>query len=697
MEANKRRYTELVGGSVQFVIPVFQRDYKWDQEHCQQLWDDIQRVAEGVDDAEHFFGPIVYVSTQGQSAAFTKWLLIDGQQRMTTVMLLMAAARDVAASLDKRKSKKIDHDFLLNTFESDRKRGKLVLRARDEAIFRSLVEPSRAEQPAESMTSNLKRNYDFFYDKLSNVGIESTITGVGRLAVVDVRLDHDKDNPQQIFESLNSTGIDLAQADLVRNYVLMGLEEKRQTKLYGKYWKKIEDLYAGSDSKLDNYLRDFVSLEMKAQKQGRIDQVYASFRLAFDDRMHSEEALRKLLRQMLRIARFHAAFTMNTREFSFIADDLRRIRSLHATPAILIVRLLDAYDREFLSAKGLSEALHLLESYLVRRDVCSDPTRSYWQQFAKLAYALRKADVLGCLKVNLHWLSGASYAFPTDADFRHALEESSLYKKKICHFVLSGLENGSSRERIDTTMLSVEHIMPQNENLPKEWQKMLGREWQDVQGTWLHRLGNLTLTAYNQELSDRPFLQKRDAKDGFRQSPLRLNQFVKEQDEWTTEQMSRRGKELSESALRIWPTLTVTQEERRAVRRQVLAESSGEIDQAREGMNDVALRLFDKLRDSIRALRRDVIEVVRPKSVSYYASSGDFFTEILPRSYYLVVLLGIDASEAVESVLHIQDTANRRFLVNARNDCGCFVEILSDDQIEACKPLLEQSLTLAED
>ena len=696
MEANKRRYTELVGGSVQFVIPVFQRDYKWDQEHCQQLWDDIQRVAEGADDAEHFFGPVVYVSTQGQSAAFTKWLLIDGQQRMTTVMLLMAAVRDFAASLDEQKSKKIDHDFLLNTYESDRKRGKLVLRARDEAVFRSLVEPNHAERPTESVTSNLKGNYDFFYDKLRNADIEKTIAGVGRLAVVDVRLDHDKDNPQQIFESLNSTGIDLAQADLVRNYVLMGIEEKEQTELYGQYWKKIEDLYSGDDSKLDNYIRDFVSLEMAARKQGRTDQVYASFRLAFNDRMRSEDALRELLQQMLRIAKFHAAFTMNTKEFSFVADDLQRIRSLHATPAILIVRLLDFYDLGLLSPKGLSEALRLLESYLVRRDVCDYPTRSYWQQFASLAYALRKEDVLGCLKVNLYWLSGR-YAFPSDVDFQHALEVARLYQKKICFFVLSALENGSSRERTDTTTLSVEHVMPQNENLSNEWRKMLGGEWRDVHDTWLHRLGNLTLTAYNQELSDKPFLQKRDAKDGFGQSSLRLNQFVKEQDEWTTEQMSRRGKELSESALRIWPTLTVTQEELRGVRRQVLAESSGEIDQAREGMNEVALRLFDKLRSSIRALRQDVIEVARPKSISYYASSGYFFAEILPRSYYLVVLLGIDANEAVESVLHIQDAANRKFLVNARNDCGCFVEIASDDQIEACKPLLEQSLTLAED
>ena len=698
MEANKRRYTELVGGSVQFVIPVFQRDYKWGQEHCQQLWDDIQRVAEGTDGAEHFFGPVVYVSTKGQSAAFTKWLLIDGQQRMTTVMLLMAAVRDIARHLgDKKRSKKIDHDFLLNPYESERKRGKLVLRERDGAIFRSLVEPGRAKQTAGSVISNLKRNYDFFYDKLTNADIETTIAGVGRLAIVDVRLDHGKDNPQQIFESLNSTGIDLAQADLVRNYVLMGLEEREQTGLYGQYWKKIEDLYAGSDPKLDNFLRDFISLETKAQKQGRTDQVYASFRLAFDDQMRSEDSLRKLLQRMLKIATFHAAFTMNTGEFPFIADDLRRIHTLHATPASLVVRLLDAYHCEFLSAEHLSEALHLIESYLVRRDVCGDPTRSYWQQFAKLAYALRKDDVLGYLKVNLHWLSATSYAFPSNVDFQNALEGTNLYPKKVCRFVLNGLENGNSRERTDTTTLSIEHIMPQNENLPREWRKMLGKEWQDVQDSWLHRLGNLTLTAYNQELSDKSFRQKREATDGFAQSPLRLNQFVGKQEEWTTKQMSRRGEDLSKEAVLIWPALTVTQEQLRGVRRQVLEESSVEIDEAREVMNEDALGLFDSLRAKIKTLRQDIIEVVKPKSVSYYTGNSDFFGEILPRSYYLLVLLGIDVNEAAESDLEIQDAANRKFLVNARNDGGCFVEIVSDDQIEPCGRLLEQSLTLAGD
>ena len=695
MEANKRRYTELVGGSVQFVIPVFQRDYKWGQEHCQQLWDDIQRVAEGADDEEHFFGPVVYVSTEGQSAAFTKWLLIDGQQRMTTVMLLMIALRDFRSSRgDEKGAGKIEHDFLVNTYESERERGKLVLRDRDEAVFRWLVERDHAEQPIRSATSNLKRNYNFLYDKLQNANIDTLVRGVGRLAVVDVRLDHDKDNPQQIFESLNSTGMDLAQADLVRNYVLMGLEEGEQTSLYRKYWKKMEGLYAGSDSKLDNFIRDFVSLEMKAQKQGRIDQVYASFRSAFEDRMRSEDKLRKLLKRMLRFARFHAAFTMNTGEFSFIADDLRRIHSLHATPAILIVRLLDAYALKYLSSEGLSEALHLLESYLVRRDVCGSPTRSYWQQFAKLAYALRKTDVLGRFKVNLYWLSNTAYAFPSDVDFQHALEESSLYVKKVCRFVLNGLENGDSRERTDTTTLSVEHIMPQNEKLSREWRKMLGSEWKEVQDTWLHRLGNLTLTAYNQELSDRPFPQKRDAKDGFKKSPLRLNQLVGKQREWTVKQMSQRGKVLGEEALRIWPALTVTQEQLRRVRKEVLTESSGELDQAREEMNAGALGLFDNVRDKIMSLRQGTIEVVSPKSVSYYTGNSEFFAEVLPRSYYLLVLLAIDASE-VESDLDIHDTADRKFLANARNDGGCFVEIFSEEQVGACEVLLKQSLTAA--
>ena len=569
MEANKRRFAELVGGSVQFVIPVFQRDYNWTEEQCEQLWDDVERIG-GRSEGDHFFGPVVYISTKGSGAAFTRWLLIDGQQRLTTVTLLIAALRDHTSNKSSPERtpdflKNMQHNFLINTFESKGQRRKLVLRERDDETLRWLV--CDTEEPVGgAMSATVFQNYQFFREKLRGRGDPGMVLeGVGRLAVIDVRLDHGKDDPQQIFESLNSTGLDLTQADLVRNYVLMGLEESAQTRLYRRFWRKIERLYTGSAVQLDNFLRDFVALDGRTQKQGRVDQVYATFRLAFQGQRTDPAQLEKLLERMVRYARYHAAFVMGTREFPEVTDRLSRVRALATTPAILVMCLLNAHEQEDMAAADLRATLDLIESYLIRRAVCGLQTRSYWQQFSRLAYDLDMNDVLGSLAVNLRWLRNTNYAFPTDEEFRHALEEEDLYGRQVCRTLLERLENGRSKERTDTSGCTVEHIMPQNESLHPKWRKMLGENWEETHWRWVHRLGNLTLTGYNETYSDKPFEDKKSIQNGFNDSPLRLNQYVSKQEKWTSEEMRARGALLAKRALKIWcPAVVSKMSKRRA-------------------------------------------------------------------------------------------------------------------------------------
>ena len=579
MEANKRRYSELVGGSVQFVIPVFQRDYNWEEEQCQQLWNDIERIGRR-GEGDHFFGPVVYIATTGQSAAFTRWLLIDGQQRMTTVSLLMAAFRDHIKEYPSEAGvgpAKIEHDFLLNSFEENHQRRKLVLRERDNETLSWLVDGGE-EPTGEARSRTVVQSYQFFRERLRAADVDVVVEGVGRLAVVDVRLERGTDDPQQIFESLNSTGLDLTQADLVRNYVLMGLDEGEQTRLYRNFWQRIEKLFPGSPGQLDNFLRDFVALDTRAQKQGRVDQVYATFRLAFGECKSDSGMLEKLLRRMLRFGRYHAAFVMATAEFPELVDRLSRVRTLATTPAILVMSLLDAYENQCVTRADLEEALDLIESFLVRRDVCGLQTRSYWQQFSRLAYALENDYVLESLKVNLHWLAGTNYAFPSNRDFRYALEEEELYGRQICRTLLERLENGRSRERTDTSRYTIEHIMPQNENLHRKWREMLGAEWREAHGTWLHRLGNLTLTAYNETYSDKPFEVKKSVPNGFNDSPLRLNQFVAQADRWTVEEMKARGALLAQRALTIWPWLEVSEKALRRAEVKRLRGQKGDVE-----------------------------------------------------------------------------------------------------------------------
>ena len=700
MEANKRKYAELVGGSVQFVIPVFQRDYNWAEEQCEQLWDDIERTGQR-GEGDHFFGPVVYISTRDLSAAFTRWLLIDGQQRLTTVSLLMAALRD---HLKKTSSpdvgggaKKVEHDFLINTFESNGNRRKLVLRERDDQTLHWLVED--AEEPvAQAKSARVVQNYQFFRAKLQGgADLDSVLAGVGKLVVVDVRLEQGMDDPQQIFESLNSTGLDLRQGDLVRNYVLMGLEETEQTRLYQRFWKKIENSYAGSAMQLDNFLRDFVALERRAQKQGRVDQVYATFRLAFEESKSDPAQLEKLLRRMAKYARYHAAFVMGTREFPEVADLLGRVRALATTPAILVMRLMQAREREYMTTPDLRAALELVESYLVRRDVCGLQTRSYWQQFSRLAYALAKGDVLGSLAVNFHWLGSTNYAFPSDGEFRHALEEEEIYGRKICRTLLECLENGRSKERTDTSGYTIEHIMPQNENLHTKWRKMLGEDWGEAQETWLHRLGNLTLTAYNETYSDKPFEKKKSVRNGFNDSPLRLNQYVANQDRWTSEEMEARGALLANWALAIWCPLEVSERSLRRAKVNRLRDLQGEVEETRSGMDEVALAVFNEFRNRMQLLERSVIEVATPKSISYHNKNAEFVCEVLPRTHRIIVLFAMDVGECVTCDLDVYDTGDYKFIPHARYDTSCFVEIYSLDDVPACEPLVRQALATSMD
>lgn len=704
MDANKRGYTELIGGSVQFVIPVFQRDYSWAEEQCARLWEDVERAGKK-GDGEHFFGPVVYISTAGQSAAFTRWRLIDGQQRMTTVSLLMAAIRDhikeqPASQNIINEADKIEPYFLVNTQEKGDQRPKLVLRRWDEPTLRWIVDSAR--EPADNDKSKiLHRNYWFFRNKLNLRGTDVNIIlkGIYSLTIVDVRLDRIKDDPQQIFDSLNSTGLDLTQTDQARNYVLMGLEDNLQTKLYNEHWQELERLYSGRANELDNFLRDFVALETEATKLIRADQVYASFRVAFDDDKNDTAKLEDLLCRMTRFGRYHAAFVIGSHKFPRVIDDhLRRLRTLATTPAILIMRLLELDDLKHFAEGELAEALTLVESYLVRRYVCGLPAHSYWQQFSKLAYALRANDVLGSLKAGLHLLK-SNYAFPTNQEFKQALKEANLYNRSICRTVLDGLENRNSKEQTDTRLYQIEHIMPQNDKLSEDWQRMLGKDWKEVQAIYLHRLGNLTLTAYNQKYSDRPFEEKKTIDHGFNDSPLRLNKYVAQQPKWTRDEMAERGEKLSVQALGIWRNLEVPPDSlRHAKESELLRESQGDVRVVREGMDDETKNLFDAFDDFIKSLGKDVIEVVKPKSVSYH-HNAEFFCEMITRARAIQVLLAVKLGECVETSLAVCDTADSpKAIPNSQQyDAHCYVWLETVEEVAACGPLVRQALAVSKE
>ena len=285
MKAVNRLFTEIIDCRKQFVIPVFQRDFRWTQPQFQQLWRDVGRASGEKIDA-HFIGSIVYIEAELAGAALARWLLIDGQQRITTLTLLMIALRDHirdekwSGDEDSPTIEKIDAYYLKNTQESGRRQYKLMLRRKDNATLQALVDEKYTSELGDERSELLIEAYDFFRSSLkeSTYDPDEIYRGIARLGVVDVTLDRNTDDPQLVFESMNSTGIALRESDLVRNYLLMGLDETEQTRLYEDYWKKIESFFRASDSALDWFLRDYMALEHRLAQQIRLDRVYHEFK-----------------------------------------------------------------------------------------------------------------------------------------------------------------------------------------------------------------------------------------------------------------------------------------------------------------------------------------------------------------------------------------------------------------------------------
>jgi uncharacterized protein with ParB-like and HNH nuclease domain/predicted transport protein len=694
MKAIHSLFTKIINGTTQFVVPVFQRDYRWSESQCEQLWTDVLMIAQDASTRQHFLGSLVYISTGDTSAAFTRWLLIDGQQRVTTLTLLLAALRDHIREIswqggeESPTAARIEAYFLKNTNEEGSRRPKLVLRRHDQETLHAILESS--DLPA-IHSERIVENYEYFREQVVHADPDDVYHGIGRLVVVDVTLDSG-DDPQLIFESLNSTGIDLSQSDLIRNFILMRLPEKQQTSLYESYWSKLEALFRGSEKTFDAFLRDYIAFKIKATKQEKAADIYQSFRREFSALERSCGGLEPLLTELLRFGRYHAAFSSGAQVVPALADDLARLRRLVDVPALLVMRLFDCHERcDSLSIPDFRRAMGIVESYLFRRAICGEQTRSYWQIFANLAYQIGDESPLTDLEVGIARLRDV-YRFPADADFRREVLGRDIYALRVCSYLLDRLENHGSREPTDTSSYTVEHILPQNERLPEPWQRMLGPDAKTLQKTWVHRLGNLTLTGYNSTYSDRPFDEKKTIPGGFEQSSVRLNQFVREQPKWTVAEIDKRGQLLADRALQIWPVLQVDPALIEKAKQAELRELAERRDVAKVPMSVPARALFELLREQIKQIDPTIVEVAEAKSVSYHGPG--FFLEVLPRKHRLSLLLPLDHAEIVDPHGLAQDATEWKFVVNSKHEGGVLLGIRDASQIAQAMPIIRQALVM---
>ena len=688
-------FANIINGASQFIIPVFQRDYSWTEAECDQLWRDILQIASDTTDREHFLGSVVYISTGNTAASFARWLLIDGQQRVTTLTLLLAALRDHieqtgwSGTEDGPTARRIEAYFLKNVEEEGRRRPKLMLRRHDQATLQAILD---GNEPPQDPSERIRDNYEWFCEQLAEVDPELVYCGINRLRVVDVTLHRAQDDPQLIFESLNSTGMDLSQSDLIRNFILMRLPEAEQTRLYETYWSKIEGLFCGSYRTFDAFVRDYLALRSRATKQEKADKIYFAFRRAFGSIGTEPERLDELLENLLRFSCYHAAFSLGAHAAEPLREPLKLLRRLVDVPAILIMRLFECHDvHGTLELDAFADAIKLIESYVFRRAICGEQTRGYWKVFANLAYQIDPDCPLKSLEVGLARQRDA-YRFPDDAEFHQALTDRDVYGKRVCFELLDRLENDGSKEPTDTSNYSIEHIMPQNENLSPEWVEMLGADWSDIQRQWLHRLGNLTLTGYNSKYSDRPFAEKKTISGGFEESSVRLNKYIREQAQWTPAEMKARGERLARRALSIWPRLDVDAAQVRAAEIEDMQRRAKRRDVGKVQMTEEARVLFEQLRVEVLEIDSDIIELAEPQSVSYHGP--EFFLEVLPRKYCINLLLALDFNEAKDPHSIAEDASQRKFFFYAEYEGGVNISIWSADDIELALPIIRQAHAL---
>lgn len=556
MNGNAQKLIKYMdGASKRFVIPVYQRNYDWKMEHCKQLYDDLVKVIRQ-NRKSHFFGSIV--SVQSESGTMEEFLIIDGQQRLTTVSLLLLAMyhllqKKIAVSQDRQLPDKILKKYLIDEYEPEEKRIKLKPIKNDQKAFGFLFERDEEHIP----DSNLTINYQYFYERIQRgeLTVDELFDAVCRLEIINISLNHE-DNPQLIFESLNSTGLDLSEGDKIRNYILMGLETERQNKFYEKYWNRIEEL---TDYDVSAFVRDYLSV--KQQSTPNINGIYTAFKRYVEDSAGNDVEL--LLKDLLDYAKRYAILLRGNSADERLNGCIYRLNRLSTTVTRpYFLEALRLREGNTLTADGLYEIFRTTENFIFRRMICDLPTNALNKIFLLLHREIIRMD-----GSEDHYVEKFKYAllskkdrarFPSDGEFAECMVTRNIYgmnsKNKL--YLFERLENGGTVEtkdvwqHLDKGEYSIEHIMPQH--LTPAWIGELGEDYEDIHNTWLHRLSNLTLTGYNSKYSNSPFLEKRDMPHGFKDSGLRINQWIAQKEQWGLVELEERGQHLQKRVVEIW-------------------------------------------------------------------------------------------------------------------------------------------------
>ena len=661
MKATEAKFLAFLKTSPQFIIPIYQRTYSWTESQCKQLWGDILRAGGNDEISAHFVGSIVYIE-KGlyHVSSQSPLLVIDGQQRLTTVSLVIEAlARQVGASepVDGFSAKKLRHYYLLNPLEDGKQRYKLLLTQTDEQTLLSIVEQKLL--PNQS-SLRLQENFVYFQKQVKALGkdLDLLCKGLGKLMIVDISLNRQQDNPQLIFESMNSTGLELSQADLIRNFVLMGLEPKPQERLYTEHWRPMEVTFGQQaySRQFDSFMRHY--LTFKTGNIPNVKKVYEAFKSYARGTEATSNGVETLLADLHKFARYYCAMAIgqeSDRRLAVAFGDLRELKVDVAYP--LLLELYDDYSSGKLSSENLVQAVRLIESYVFRRAVCGIPTNSLNKTFATFSRALKKDRYLESILA--HFLQLPSYRrFPSDDEFQRDLKVRDLYNFRSRSYWLRRLENHDRKEHVHIDEYTIEHILPQNERLSKPWRDSLGDEWKRVQETWLHTLGNLTLTGYNAEYSDRSFSDKRDMRGGFRQSPLRVNEGLGKIASWDEAAIRKRAERLARTSVDVWkgPSLNAEVLNAYRVHTEIGRKAYTIRDHSQLDEGSPIRNLFELFRKEVLALDPCVSEEYLKLYIAYKAETN--FVDVVPQARRLRLSLNMQFHELQDPRHLAKDVTN---------------------------------------
>ena len=547
MQASETKLREIIQGDKQYIVPLFQRPYSWKKSQWEALWNDILELCNTENPRPHFMGSIVTIPVSGLPEGVSKYLLIDGQQRLTTIFILFSALRDQVKDTNKQLAEELHNKFLINQYQQYPEIYKLQPTQVDRESFYSLI--NSLDNSVHNIDKNapiIKQCYAFFDRKIRQSNLEfGRIKQVisSYLSIVSVVLSTE-DNPYLVFESLNAKGEPLTQADLIRNYFFLRINTDNQDNAYNKYWLPMQE---NLNTNLTEFIRHYLTKDGVEIKK---DEVYFEIK----ERMSKSEAL-SYLQNLYKFSEYYVKLLDPVKENNLkIRRLLERINRLEvATVYPFLLNCYHDYEENKLSEADFISVLHILENFIIRRFVCNVQTRGLNRIFSVLysqvskASNLAHADFVERLKLDLQ-----NRDYPKDTEFRKSLLDVKLYgagRSKKGKLILKSIEESfNHKEQVILDGLEIEHIMPQT--ISKWWQEHLGENWGITHDLLLHSLGNLTITAYNGELYNLEFVEKKEI---LINSHLEINKYFENQETWKREDIEKRSLDLSEIVLQIWP------------------------------------------------------------------------------------------------------------------------------------------------